>query len=414
LEFSSDFPLLVSGRGDDRAFVYLDSAATTQKPVCVLDAERDFYLHANANPHRGTYRLSKLATELYESSRDYVAEFIGAESREEIVFTRNATEAANLVAYSYGLTSLQHGDEIALLISEHHSNLLPWQMVARATGAKLNYLYVDSKGRVADSEIQAKIGARTRIVAASYISNVLGTVFPLRKIADKAHEVGAVACFDCAQSLAHRRCDVRALGADFAFFSGHKAFAPMGIGFLYARKELLRTMPPFLWGGEMVGTAGERRAMPAGLPLKFEAGTQNAAGAYALSEALRYIDSIGYDVVMEHEQVLIRYLLEGLSTIPKIRIYGNHQYADDRCGVVAFNYTSASPKTVSEFLDRNGIVIRAGAHCAHPLMTYLGTTATCRASLSLYNTREDIDIFLSRLENFAKHFHGFTIFRKEH
>ncbi|MGV8084422.1 MAG: aminotransferase class V-fold PLP-dependent enzyme [Coriobacteriia bacterium] len=408
MEFSSDFPLLVSSRGKDRTFIYLDSAATTQKPLRVLDAERDFYLCANANPHRGTYSLSRLATELYESSRDYIAEFINAESREEIVFVRNATEAANLVAYSYGLTSLQQGDEIALLISEHHSNLLPWQMVARATGAKLNYLYVNQRGRVVESEIQAKIGARTRIVAASYISNVLGTVFPLRRIADRAHEVGAVTCFDCAQALAHRRCDIKALGADFAFFSGHKAFAPMGIGFLYGRKELLRDMPPFLWGGEMVDTAGARKAMPAKLPLKFEAGTQNAAGAYALAEALRYIDSIGYDVVIEHEQALIRYLLEGLSTIPKIRIYGNHQYADDRCGIAAFNYTSADPKTVSDFLDRNGIVIRAGAHCAHPLMTYLGTTAACRVSLSIYNTSKDIDVFLDRLENFAKHFHGYT------
>jgi cysteine desulfurase/selenocysteine lyase len=408
LDLSSDFPLLETSRGDGRTFVYLDSAATTQKPLCVLDAERDFYVRANANPHRGSYRLSRLATELYESSREYVAEFINAESREEIVFVRNATEAANLVAYSYGLTSLQQGDEIALLISEHHSNLLPWQMVARATGATLNYLPIDSKGRVMEREVQTKIGARTRIVAASYVSNVLGTVFPLRRIADKAHEVGAVTCFDCAQALAHRRCNVKALGADFAFFSGHKAFAPLGIGFLYGRKELLRDMPPFLWGGEMVEAAGERRAIPARLPLKFEAGTQNAAGAYALAEALRYIDSIGYDAVMEHEQALIRYLLEGLSTIPKIRIYGNHQYADDRCGIAAFNYTSADPQTVSEFLDRNGIVIRAGAHCVHPLMTYLGTTATCRVSLSIYNTCKDIEVFLDRLRHFTKHFHGYT------
>jgi cysteine desulfurase/selenocysteine lyase len=407
LELTADFPLLVSGRGNDKTFIYLDNAATTQKPQRVLDAEKDYYLHANANPHRGIYRLSKLATSIYEASRDFVAEFIGAESGEEIVFVRNATEAANLVAYSYGLTTLRQGNEIALLISEHHSNLLPWQMVARATGAKLTYLLVDSNGRIPESEIRKKIGTRTKLVAAAYISNVLGTIFPLRRIANRAHEVGAVTCFDCAQGLAHRRCDVQALGADFAFFSGHKVFAPMGIGFLYGRKDLLNDMPPFLWGGEMIDTAGERKAVPARLPLKFEAGTQNAAGAFALVEALRYIDDVGYDAILDHERRLTRDLLDGLSGIPKIKIYGNRHYAEDRCGIVAFNITSTSPSVVTEFLDRNGIAIRAGAHCAHPLMAYLGITASCRVSLSISNTDRDIKTLLDTLGSFSHSFHGF-------
>ena len=380
-----------------KRLAYLDNAATVQRPVPVLRAVDEFYRTENANPHRGLYELSVKATERYENARHTVKEFIGADKDCEVIFTRNASESLNLVAYSYGLNFLHEGDEIVLPVSEHHSNLVPWQMVAQAKGAKLVYLYPDKEGRLTDDEME-KITPKAKILALAHVSNVLGSVYPVRKIADKAHSVGAVVVVDCAQSIPHFKVNVKDLGADFMAFSGHKMMAPMGIGVLYGREELLNKMPPFLRGGEMIEYVHEQSATFAPLPQKFEAGTQNVGGAVGLEAAIHYLQKVGYDKIAETEQALLNYTLDGLAEVPHITVYGGTKNRRDRCGVISFNVDGVHPHDVASILDADGVAIRAGHHCAQPLMDYLGVNATCRASLYFYNTREDIDQFLSSLK----------------
>ena len=382
---------------NNKRLVYLDNAATVQRPLPVIHAVDEFYRTENANPHRGLYALSVEATQRYEDARRTVKDFIGAEKDCEVLFTRNASESLNLVAYSYGMTFLKQGDEIVLPVSEHHSNLVPWQMVAKAKGAKLVYLYPDENGRFSDAEL-AKITKKTKLVALAHVSNVLGTVYPVAKIAAMAHAAGAVVVVDCAQSIPHMPVNVKELGADFMAFSGHKMMAPMGIGVLYGREELLNAMPPFLRGGEMIEYVDEQGATFAPLPQKFEAGTQNVGGAVGLEAAVRYLKGVGYGRIAETERELLAYMLDGMAKIPHVTVYGGTGNRADRCGVVSFNVDGVHPHDVASILDAGGIAIRAGHHCAQPLMEYLKVNATCRASLYFYNTKEDVDIFLDCLK----------------
>ncbi len=395
--YLDDFPVLKE-KVNGKRLVYLDNAATTQKPVQVLRAVDEYYRKFNANPHRGLYALSVKATQMYEDARHTVKEFIGADKDCEVIFTRNASESLNLIAYSYGLTFLKKGDEIVLPVSEHHSNLVPWQMVARVKGAKLVYLYPDARGRLTDKEIDSKITKRTKLVAVAQVSNVLGSVYPIEKIIRKAHSVGAVVVLDSAQGIPHYPVNVSKLDVDFMAFSGHKMLAPMGIGVLYGKEKLLNAMPPFLMGGEMIEYVHEQSATFAPLPQKFEAGTQNVGGAIGLAEAIRYLQKVGYGTIRKTENRLLRYALEGISKVPHVTVYGDTDAAEDRCGVISFNVDGVHPHDVATVLDADGIAVRAGHHCAQPLMEYMHVNATCRASLYFYNTEEDIDAFLQSLK----------------
>lgn len=394
--YQKDFPLLQQTTANGKRLVYLDNGATTQKPLSVLKALESYYGTANANPHRGAYGLSVKATELYENAREKVRHFLGAAKTEEIIFTKNATESLNLLAYSYGLQFIEAGDEIVLSIAEHHSNLVPWQQVAKARGAVLKYLYVNADGVLPEEEIKAKITAKTKLVAVTHVSNVLGIVNPIRRIADKAHSVGAVIVVDGAQSVPHLAVNVRELDVDFFVFSGHKMLAPMGIGVLYGREELLEAMPPFLCGGDMIEYVEEQDTTFAPLPAKFEAGTQNVGGAVGLTAAIEYLEQTGLDVIEREERELVRYAVERLQQLPYITLYGCGDLTN-KTGVISFNVKDVHPHDVSTILDADGIAIRAGHHCAHPLMHYLGVNATCRASLYFYNTREDVDALVDSL-----------------
>ncbi len=394
--YRKDFPVLREESGR-KPLIYLDNAATTQKPEAVLRAMEDYYRNYNANPYRGLYEISVRATERYEEARSVTAQFINANEPAEIIFTRNATESLNLIAYSYGRYSLKEGDEILLPISEHHSNLLPWQQLAKEKKAVLKYLYLDAKGSLKEEELEEKITNKTRIVALAYVSNVLGTIYPVKKIIDNAHQVGAVVVLDCAQSIPHFPLDVQELNVDFAVFSGHKMLGPMGIGVLYGKKELLQQMPPFLTGGEMIDYVGEQEATFAPLPQKFEAGTPNVEGAIGLMEAVNYIKQVGYEQIGAVEETLTAYALERLKQIPYLTIYGEDNSTKNRCGVISFNLEGVHPHDTASILDADGICIRAGHHCAQPLMRYLGLAATCRISLYFYNTKEDIDALIASL-----------------
>ena len=394
--YREDFPILQT-MANGRPLAYLDNAATAQKPKEVIEAVADYYRTSNANPHRGTYELSVKATEIYEKSREVIQQFIHAERPEEVIFTKNTTESLNLVAYCYGLTFIQPGDEIVISILEHHSNLIPWQRVAKARGAVLRYMYIDSDGAIPDSEIEGKITPKTKLVAIAHVSNVMGVVTPVDKIVRKAHSVGAVVVLDCAQSIPHMAIDVQKLGADFAAFSGHKMMAPMGVGVLYGRKELLDRMPPFIAGGEMIDSVSEQEATYAELPQKFEGGTQNVGGALGLAAAIRYIRRIGYDTIQRLESDVVNYACQRLAELPEVTVYGEKTGAH-RCGVVSFNVRDVHPHDVASILDASGVAIRAGHHCAQPLMRYLGISATCRASFYFYNTREEVDTLIASLK----------------
>lgn len=395
--YLKDFPILNQSANGKR-LAYLDNAATTQKPLSVLKAVEDYYREANANPHRGLYDLSIRATQMYEDARHTVSEFIHAKQDCEVIFTRNASEALNLVVYSYGMNFLKEGDEVALPVSEHHSNLVPWQMLAKTHGIKLNYLYPNVEGRLTKEEIEAKITEKTKVVALAHVSNVLGIVNPVKEITAHAHRMGAVVVLDCAQSIPHYEVNVQELDVDFMAFSGHKMLAPMGIGVLYGKEELLNQMPPFLFGGEMIEYVYEQDATFAPLPQKFEAGTQNVGGAVGLAEAIRYLQKVGYAEIERIEAELLSYALKGMAEIPHVTVYGDTKNLKDRCGVISFNVDDVHPHDVSSILDSEGVAIRAGHHCAQPLMRYLEVNATCRASLYFYNTKEDIDAFLQSLK----------------
>lgn len=386
-----DFPLLMQTNE-----AYLDNAATSQKPYCVINAVEDFYKHSNANPLRGLYELSVNATDRYEDAREAVRKFIHAKETAEIVFTRNTTESLNLIAYSYGLSNLREGDEIVVSITEHHSNILPWQMVARSTGAKLSYLECEQDGRITDEAIEKTITEKTRLVAVGEVSNVTGRRNPVEKIIEKAHSVGAVTVVDGAQSTPHMAVDVQAMDTDFFAFSGHKLLGPMGIGVLYGKRALLEAMPPFLTGGEMIQTVSREGAVWAELPHKFEAGTVNAADAAGLHAAIDYITGLGFEAITEREEALTAYAMEGMKKIPHLHLIGSEDPAEHN-GILNFVIDGVHPHDISAILDADGIDVRAGHHCAQPLLNHLGFRSTTRASLMFYNTEEEIRRLLGSL-----------------
>lgn len=393
----NDFPIL-NNTYNGKPLIYLDNAATSQKPISVLKAVEKYYKEDNANPYRGLYQLSVKATDAYEEARTITAEFIHAASPKEIIFTRNTTEALNLIAYSYGRSVLQSGDEIVLSISEHHSNIVPWQQVAKEKGASISFLYVDPLGHIPEEELDKKITKRTKIVAVAHVSNVLGTIHPIKNIIEKAHSVGAVAVIDSAQGIPHYPVDVQELEADFLAFSGHKMLAPMGIGVLYGKEELLNQMPPFLTGGEMIEYVYEQEATFAALPNKFEAGTPNVGGAVGLMEAIKYMNKIGYQTIENIEEDLTEYALKEMKKIPDIKIYGETNNSKTRCSVISFNVEGVHPHDTASILDADGVAIRAGHHCAQPLMKYLDLAATARISFNFYNTKEEIGVFTDSLK----------------
>ena len=385
-----DFPIL-----QDERIAYLDNAATSQRPKQVLDAVRAFYEETNANPLRGLYAWSIGATERYEQARARVARFLGASEASEIIFTRNTTESINLVAYSYGLKNLTKDDEIVLTVMEHHSNILPWQMVAKKTGAKLVYMEPDAEGVISEQEL-SKIGPKTAIVAVGMVSNVLGVTNPISELARRAHDAGAVIVVDGAQSTPHFAVDVTALDADFYAFSGHKMLAPMGIGGLYVRKSIMEEMDPFLTGGEMIEYVDRETATYAELPHKFEAGTVNAADACGLAAAMDYLEAVGFDRIAEHERRLTRIAHEAMQKNPYVTLYGPTD-PDRHAGILTFNIEGCHPHDVASILDSEGICIRAGHHCAQPLMKFLGVGSTARASFYFYNTEEEVLRFAEAL-----------------
>lgn len=386
-DYRNDFPLLMQNK-----IIYIDNAATSQRPQCVIDAEGDFYKNYNANPLRGLYSLSVEATEVYENAREAVRKFIGAEKSNEIIFTRNTTESLNFVAYSYGLSNVKKGDEIVVSIMEHHSDLLPWQMVAKTCGAELKFIECAKDGSIDLEKVKEIITSRTKIVAMTQVSNVLGREYPVKEIAKLAHEKGAVMVVDGAQSTPHMRVDVTDLDADFFAFSGHKLLAPMGIGVLYGKEELLEKMPPFLSGGEMIDSVTRTSAVYAELPHKFEAGTVNAAGAAGLKAAIDYIEKVGFDYIGEREIALTSRAIEKMKKIPHVNIIGSEN-ADEHTGIVTFTIDNVHPHDISEILAADGIAVRAGHHCAQPLLTHLGLNSTARASFAFYNTEDEVDKF---------------------
>lgn len=395
-DYRQDFPLL-----RENPIVYLDSAATAQRPDVVIEAEMEFYRKYNANPLRGLYSLGIEATDRYEEARECVAKFIHAASAKEIIFTRNATESLNLVAYSYGLSHLREGDEIVVSILEHHSNQLPWRMVAEKTGAVVKYLECDRQGHILDADLQAAFSEKTKLVAVTQVSNVLGIRTPIEKIVALARKSGAVVVLDAAQSTPHMEVDVQKLGVDFLAFSGHKLMAPMGIGVLYGRKELLSEMPPFLTGGEMIQTVTRDKVVYAELPHKFEAGTVNGAGAWALAAAIRYLQEAGYEQIQKQELLLTTQLMDGLKKVLHVQIQGSPD-PKEHCGIVSFTIDGVHPHDVSSILDADGIAVRAGHHCAQPLMQQIGVMSTTRASMYFYNTEEDIEKLLASVQTIRR------------
>ena len=389
--YKNDFPIF-----QHTDVAYIDNAATAQRPQCVLDAVADFYRCHNANPLRGLYPLSVEATDIYERARETVRSFIGAKSAREIIFTRNTTESLNLVAYSYGLTHVKAGDEVLVSIMEHHSDLLPWQMVCRQTGAELKFIECAPDGSVDLQQIESLISGRTKIVAMTQVSNVLGRKYPVQEVAAMAHKEGAVMVVDGAQSTPHMPVNVQELGADFFAFSGHKVYGPMGIGVLYGREELLNAMPPFLTGGEMIESVTRDGAVFAELPHKFEAGTVNAAAAVGLHAAIDYVKSIGFTAMHQQEVALTRRAMDAIGEMPHVHVLGSEK-PEEHCGIITFTVDGVHPHDISEILASDGVAIRAGHHCAQPLLAYLKHPSTARASLAFYNTESEVDRLLDSI-----------------
>lgn len=390
-EIRKDFPLL-----ENRNIAYLDNGATTQKPIQVINAVKDFYEKFNANPHRGAYTLSVEATEVYENTRTKIAKFINAKHREEIIFSKNATESLNLIAYSYGMDNLKEDDEVVISIMEHHSNLVPWQKVTKITGSKLNYMYINNDYELSNEEIEAKITDKTKIVGISHVSNSLGTINNVKKIIKYAHKKGAKVLVDASQSIPHMKIDVQELDADFLVFSGHKMLAPLGIGVLYGKRELLNKMTPFLMGGDMIEYVYEQDTTFAPLPNKFEAGTQNVEGVVGLGAAIDYIEKIGYDEIQKIEKELLTYARQKLSKLDYLDLYLTSN-EENHSGVISFNIKGVHPHDVASILDSEGVCVRSGNHCTQPLMRFLGIDSTCRASFYFYNTKEDVDRLVEAL-----------------
>nr|WP_090399121.1 cysteine desulfurase [Natribacillus halophilus] len=395
------FPIL-DQEVNDHPLVYLDNAATSQKPVQVVEALEDYYRRYNSNVHRGVHTLSSVATDGYEGARDKVKTFINAAQREEIVFTRGTTTAINTVAASYGRANLQEGDEIVLTPMEHHSNLIPWQQVAKATGAALKYIPLQPDGTVSVEAARATINERTKIVAMVHVSNVLGTMNPIKEVAKIAHEHNAIMVVDGAQSTPHMSVDVQDLDCDFFAFSAHKMCGPTGIGILYGKKPLLEEMEPFEFGGEMIDEVGLYDATWKEVPHKFEGGTPIIAGAIGLSAAIDFLNDVGLDDIKTHEQQLAQYAMDQLSAHDDIEVYGPP--ANERAGIVTFNIHDVHPHDTATVLDMKGVAIRAGHHCARPLMNWLDVAATARASFYLYNTEADVDAFVDALVSTKEYF----------
>ena len=397
-EYKKDFPIFTAS--ENAGLIYFDNAATTQRPGCVIDAIAHYYMHDNANPLRGLYDLSGRATEDYENARHVVADFLNAKDC-EIIFTRNASESLNMIAYTWGMANVNAGDEIVTTITEHHSNILPWQMLCQAKGAKLVFLECDkTTGEFPESEF-AKINSKTKLVACGHVSNVLGITHPVKKIAELAHKVGAVCVIDGAQAVPHFKVDVKDIDADFYAFSGHKICGPMGTGVLYGKKDLLEAMPPFLRGGEMIEYVTRDSATWAELPHKLEAGTVNAAGAVGLAAAIKYVQNIGFDKIVSHDNFLASLLIEKMKKIPHVHVLGNPDPAK-HCGIVTFTIDGVHPHDIASLLDPEKIAIRAGHHCAQPLGAYLEVPATARASLYFYNDEEEVERFVQVLAQVRK------------
>lgn len=390
-DYRSDFPIF-----RNNPLVYIDNAATAQKPEAVIDAVADFYERHNANPLRGLYSLSVDATEELESARAAVCNFIGASSPDEIVFTRNTTESLNLVAYSYGLSNLHAGDEVIVSITEHHSNILPWQFVCKKTGAILKFIECEPDGSIDLGKVEKLICSRTAIVAVAQVSNVLGRKNPVGEIAALAHSVGAIMVVDGAQSTPHMHVDVRSIDADFFAFSGHKIYGPMGIGVLYAKRHLLDRMPPFLFGGEMIDSVKRDSAVFSEPPHKFEAGTVDVAGAVGLHAAIDYVNSVGFETIGKRELEVSSYAMTGMLRMKNVHVVGSHDPAEHN-GIITFIVDDVHPHDVSEILAADNVAVRAGHHCAQPLHEYLGLRSTVRASFAFYNTIADADRFLKSL-----------------
>lgn len=382
---------------------YLDSGATTQKPVQVINAIKNYYENNNANPHRGAYKLSIKATDVYDEARKKVSQFINARQTNEIVFTRNATESLNLIAYSYGMNNIKKGDTILLSIMEHHSNLVPWQNVCKKNGAKLEYMYVNNEGLLYEEDICKKIVPGVKVVGITQVSNVLGTINPVKEIVKRAHQVGAIVVVDASQSVPHMKVNVQDLDADFLVFSGHKMLAPLGIGVLYGKRELLNKLSPFLFGGDMIEYVYEQETTYAEVPTKFEAGTQNVEGAIGLSAAIDYLNNIGMNDVQKMEEEILEYAMSKLLKLDFITVYGPKDLSK-HAGVISFNVNGVHPHDVASILDSNNVCIRSGNHCAQPLLRYMGLDSTCRASFYIYNTKEDVDKLIESLNKTRKVF----------
>ncbi len=390
-----DFPILhreVHGK----PLVYLDNAATSQKPHAVIHALEHYYSHYNSNVHRGVHTLSQEATDAYEGAREKIAKFVNAASEKEIIYTRNATEAINLVAYSWGLSNLQRGDEIILTVMEHHSNLIPWQFVAQKTGARLKFVQLTREEEFDFGHYQSLVNDKTKLVSVSHVSNTLGCINPVKEIVALAHQYGAKVLVDACQSAPHMALDVQDLDCDWLVASGHKMCAPTGIGFLYGKLNLMRSMPPFMGGGEMIADVFLENATYADLPHKFEAGTPAIAEAIALGAAVDYLTNIGMDKIHAYEVELTTYMVDKLMQIPQVRIYGAKP-PKERAGLASFTCGDVHPHDLSTMLDQGGIAIRAGHHCTQPLHRFLKAQSTARASLYFYNTKSEIDTFISSL-----------------
>ena len=399
-EIRKDFPIL-SRTVYNRPLVYLDNAATTQKPRAVVEAMTEEYYSVNANVHRGVHYLSQQATELHEQARANVQKFIKARSEAEIIFTRGTTESLNLVAFSFGEAFLKEGDEVLVSVMEHHSNIVPWQMLRERKGIVLKVIPMTDEGEIDLEAYKNLFSPRTRLVCIAHVSNVLGTVNPVKEMTAIAHAHGTKVLVDGAQSVPHRRVDVQDIGCDFLTFSGHKIYGPTGIGVLYGREELLEKMPPYQGGGEMIARVSFEKTTYERLPFKFEAGTPDFVGSHALAVALDYVRGIGQDIIAAHEADLTHYAMEQMSLIPGMKIYGT---AREKDAVISFNVGDIHPLDLGTLLDRLGIAIRTGHHCAQPLMARCGVESMARASFALYNTRAEVDALVAGIDRVRKMF----------
>jgi cysteine desulfurase / selenocysteine lyase len=389
----TDFPILKT-KVHGKPLVYLDNAATTQKPLSVIEVENQYYRHYNANVHRGVHSLSQSATDAYEEARAKVQHLINAASPNEIIFVRGTTEAINLVAQTFGRRRLQAGDEIILSRMEHHSNIVPWQMLSEQTGAGLRIIPVDDRGELQMEVFESLLNERTRLVAVTHVSNALGTINPVKRIIEQAHARNVPVLLDGAQAIAHLLVDVQALDCDFYAFSGHKLYGPTGVGVLYGKAALLDAMPPYQGGGDMIRSVSFEGTTYNTLPFKFEAGTPNIAGVIGLGAAIDYVTSIGFEAIAAHEQMLLAYATPLVAGVPGLRIIGN---AREKTGILSFVMEGVHSHDIGTILDREGVAIRAGHHCTMPLMERFGVPATARASFALYNTRQDVDALVAAI-----------------